>query len=136
MGLLNRLFGSKQADTPSEIINDLKQLQINDLNRIIQILENDNEENFILARDTLSTFQNAFTTKFNTTDNYHLFPDEVRQDYLNTLSSVLTKLNDMNKKGQALGVSLFLIIMYAVEMEDRLFHNEIDQKLLKVFNRQ
>ena len=134
VGFFKSLFGGKQADTPSEIIEDIKQIQINDFNRIIKILEIADEESFTSARDTLGKFQNAFTTKFKTTKNFRSSPNDVRREYMSTLSSVLTRMNDMNMTSQALGVSIFTIIMYAIEMGDDELHDEIDKKLLKLFN--
>ena len=101
MGFFKSLFGGKQADTPSEIIGDIKQIQINDFNRLIKILEIADEESFASARDTLGKFQNAFTTKFKTTKNFRSSPNDVRREYMSTLSSVLTRMNDMNMESQA-----------------------------------
>ena len=134
MGFFKNLFAKKKADTPAAMLEQIKAIQVNDLARIIKQLETADDTSFNLARDTFLAFQKAFSTKFKSTKNYVSASPEVRHEYMNTLASVLTRLNDLDKNDQAMGASLFTIVMYAVEVQDHAFHDEIDQKLMKLFN--
>jgi hypothetical protein len=134
MGFFKNLFAPKKADTPAAMLEQIKAIQVNDLARIIQQLETADDTSFTLARDTFLAFQRGFASKFKTTKNFVASPDEVRHEYMATFSNVLTRFNNLDMTDQALGASLFTIVMYAVEMEDYTFHDEIDQKLIKLFN--
>ena len=134
MGFFKNLFIKKEPDTPEAILAQLKAIQVDDLARIIKLLETADDSSFNVARDTFLAFQRGFESKFKTTKNFVASTAEVRNEYMSTFSNVLTRFNNLDMTNQALGASLFTIVMYAVEMQDNAFHDEIDQKLLKLFN--
>jgi hypothetical protein len=134
MGIFGRLFGKRENNTPTKTLDEIKKYQIDDLNRIIKTLENSDDPTFNKARETVGIFQSNFTKKYKSTKSFCASSDSERRDFLSNLSNILTRFNEMNMNAQALGASLFTIIMYAVEMQDEEFHNEIDNKLIKLFN--
>lgn len=134
MGIFGRLFGKRENNTPTKTLDEIKNYQVEDLNRIIKILENSDDQTFNKARETVGLFQSNFTKKYKSTKSFCASSDSERRDYLSSTANILARFNEMDMNAQALGVSLFTIIMYAVEMQDEEFHREIDNRLIKLFN--
>lgn len=132
MGILGGIF----KDRPSKqerAIEEARVYYINDLNEKMRFLKTSTSEYAEAAKKTFRLFQQVFQTRFTSPLEYRGKSPEVRRDFCNSLSNALSTLKNQKKESEALGLSIFLILISAIELGDSLLLSEVENILVRDF---
>lgn len=131
MSMFGNFFASKSKRT--RILKEAREYYLSDLSRILTALDGD-EEKIVIARGVLGLFQQTFTQKFGSIENYLLYPADVRREYLETISSLIKNFNQQGKETEELGLLIFTILLSAAELQDETLQDLLDARLVSFFN--
>ena len=130
MGILGNLLKGKSSKQEM-FIEEARSHYINDLSEKIDFLKGCNSEYVETTKKTFRLFQQVFQTRFTSPLEYRDKSSEVRENFCISLSNALSTLENKKKESEALGLSIFLILLSAIELGDATLLSQIENILVR-----
>ena len=132
MGILSKLF--KNSPSKQEIaIEEARNYYIGDLSEKMRFLKGCSSDYVGATRKTFRLFQQVFQSRFETPLEFTRKSSEVRGEFFKSLSNALSTLESKKKDPEALGLSIFLIVLSVIEIDDLELLSQVEDILVGEF---
>ena len=130
MGFFGTLFKGKPSKEDM-FVEEARIYYVNDLSEKMLFLKSCNREYVETTKKTFRLFQEVLQRRFISPLEYRSKSSEVRKDFCNSLANALSTLERQKKDSEALGLSIFLILLSAIELDDSTLLTQLENILVR-----